>query len=272
MFKTPPAFSTCRPGSSSCRPESLTCRPESSTCRPGSLDPGGIATQTGSLRLRISTAAALDGPPSCSRPVRCRGFSRQCCAVRTARAVRRAAGMTSQWLRQDRLAANTAEADHIHSVSNCSVHQDLWRVLWVALAVGSGSCQRAENSARSPAHAPAASLTRDTTPECRIAAHGVCRVGCDADPPKRTVEVPPDLSGLDVAGLRGLEIVEILIDVRGDVQEACLLRGVGEDVDRRAVAAVRRWRFEPARLRHSTPPGLPVPVVTTVTLWIGASP
>jgi outer membrane biosynthesis protein TonB len=83
------------------------------------------------------------------------------------------------------------------------------------------------------------------------------------------VDVAPDLSGLEVTGLRGVEIVEILIDGRGAVEEGCLLRGVREDVDARAMAAIGQWRFEPARLRHSTPPGLPVPVVLTVTLRIG---
>ena len=45
--------------------------------------------------------------------------------------------------------------------------------------------------------------------------------------------------------------------------------GVREDVDARAMAAIRQWRFEPARLGHSTPPGLPIPAVMTVTLQIG---
>jgi hypothetical protein len=71
--------------------------------------------------------------------------------------------------------------------------------------------------------------------------------------PTKVVNVEPDLSGLDVTGLRGVEIVEILIDGHGAVQEACLLRGVREDVDARAMAGIRRWRFEPARLRHATP-------------------
>jgi TonB family protein len=88
---------------------------------------------------------------------------------------------------------------------------------------------------------------------------------------KKVLDVAPDLSGLNIAGLTGVEIVEILIDVRGEVQQACLRSGVREDVDDRAVAAIRRWRFEPARLRHSTSPGLAVPIVMTVALRIGAS-
>jgi TonB family protein len=96
-------------------------------------------------------------------------------------------------------------------------------------------------------------------------------VGCDADVPKKVMEVASDLSGLDVTGLNALEMVEILIDVQGEVQQACLRSGVREDVDDRAVAAVQRWRFEPARLRQSTSPGVAVPIVMTVTLRIGAS-
>jgi hypothetical protein len=53
------------------------------------------------------------------------------------------------------------------------------------------------------------------------------------------------------------------------VQTVCLLRGVREDVDDRATAAIRQWRFEPARLRHSTPPLSAVPIVMTVTVRIG---
>ena len=87
--------------------------------------------------------------------------------------------------------------------------------------------------------------------------------------PRKTVDAAPDLSGLDVAGLHGMAIAEILIDERGEVTAACLLRGVRQDVDLRAMAAIRRWRFEPVRLRHSTAPAEPVPVVITVAVSIG---
>jgi hypothetical protein len=100
-------------------------------------------------------------------------------------------------------------------------------------------------------------------------APSACRVGCDADVPRKVFDVAPDLSGIDFAGLHGIEIAEIVIDERGDVKDVCLLRGVREDVDLRAVAAIRHWRFEPTRLRHSTPPGVPASVVMTVTLPIG---
>ncbi len=149
--------------------------------------------------------------------------------------------------------------------------QNVWRALWLAVAIGSGSCERAQKSADAPISTVTPTLTKRIPPECHIDAPSACRVGCDADVPKKVAEVAPDLSGLDITGLNGVEIVEILIDVRGDVQQACLLRGVREDVDGRVIAAIRQWRFEPAALRHSTPPRLPVPVVMTVTLRIGAS-
>ena len=134
--------------------------------------------------------------------------------------------------------------------------------MWLALALASGCCERPQKPAESP-------IPTRTPPACRIDAPSACRVGCDADLPRKVVDVVPDLSGFDLVDLRGLEIVEILIDDHGDVKEACLLRGVREDVDFRVMAAIRHWRFEPVRLRHSTPPGVPVPLVTTVTLRIG---
>ena len=154
-------------------------------------------------------------------------------------------------------------------MSNRSVHQNVWRALWLAMAVGSGSCERAQTPADSPISTRPPPLTTRTPPDCHIYAPSACRVGCDADAPTKVVDVAPDLSGFDVTGLRGVEIVEILIDGRGAVEGACLLRGVREDVDARAMAAIRQWLFEPARLRHSTPPGLPIPAVLTVTLRVG---
>jgi hypothetical protein len=117
---------------------------------------------------------------------------------------------------------------------------------------------------------PAESLaTRRAAPECRIDAAGACFVGCDADVPKKLVDVAPDLSGINLTGAHGLAIAQILIDERGGVAELCILRGVRDDIDRRAMAAIRQWQFEPVRLRHSTPPGMIVPAVITVSVAIG---
>jgi hypothetical protein len=106
-------------------------------------------------------------------------------------------------------------------------------------------------------------------PACRIEAPSACRVGCDADVPRKTLDVEPTFSGIDLAGVHGIEIAEILIDERGEVKDICLVHGVREDVDRRAVEAIRHWRFEPAKLRHSTPPGALISLVMTVSLRIG---
>ena len=132
----------------------------------------------------------------------------------------------------------------------------------LAVAIAGGCREQAHQAAGSPA-------TTRTPPACHIDTPAACRVGCDADEPTKVLDVSPDLSGIDLAGLHGFEIAEILIDDRGDVKEVCLLRGVREDVDLRAVAAIRHWRFEPTRLRHSTPAGMLVPVVGTVSLPIG---
>jgi hypothetical protein len=133
------------------------------------------------------------------------------------------------------------------------------------LAIGMlAGCERAQRQAE------ATSTTRQPPP-CNIyTAEPVCRVGCDADgPPKKVFDVVPDLSGLDLGGVRGVEIAEILIDDRGAVTDACLRRGVRDDVDLRAVAAIRQWRYEPARLRHSTPPGALTSQIITVALPVG---
>jgi hypothetical protein len=133
--------------------------------------------------------------------------------------------------------------------------------LLVIAALGEG-CERSQQATDPP-------MTERTPPACQIDAHGACLVGCDADVPRKVVDVAPDLSGLDAVHLRGLEIAEILIDDRGTVKDVSLLRGVREDVDVRAIDAIRRWRYEPARLRHSTPPGALVPIEIAVTLRIG---
>src|ERR1019366_4308400 len=126
--------------------------------------------------------------------------------------------------------------------------QTLWCGL-LAFGLLAG-CERAHK----PAEAP---ITTRQPPPCHVDAPlNACRVGCDADVPKKVFDVGPNLSGLDLVGIHGVEIAEILIDDHGAVPDACLLRGVREDVDLRAVAAIRQWRYEPPRHRHSTSPGL----------------
>ncbi len=47
-------------------------------------------------------------------------------------------------------------------------------------------------------------------------------------------------------------IIEVRIDAAGRVTESCMLRGVREDVDLKALEAVKAWRFEPPRLLVDT--------------------
>jgi protein TonB len=41
-------------------------------------------------------------------------------------------------------------------------------------------------------------------------------------------------------------IVEITIDVEGNVSETKLLQGVGHGIDEKVIAAARAWHFHPA--------------------------
>ncbi|MEP6917054.1 MAG: TonB family protein [Acidobacteriota bacterium] len=115
-------------------------------------------------------------------------------------------------------------------------------------------------------------MANSLAPACHLNAPGACRVGCDADPPKKTLDVAPDLSGINVTGLRGSVIAEVLVDQTGEVKGVCVLRSVREDVDLRAVDAIRQWRFEPTRLRRQAARGALVPMVMTVSVSIGRSP
>jgi TonB family protein len=82
----------------------------------------------------------------------------------------------------------------------------------------------------------------------------------------------PPLSGDHLA------IIEVRIDAAGRVTESCMLRGVREDVDRKALEAVKTWRFESPRLLVATDPkgsggrleaGTTIPIFMTVTMRIG---
>lgn len=48
------------------------------------------------------------------------------------------------------------------------------------------------------------------------------------------------------SGVQGDVIVEITIDIQGNVSETRLLQGVGYGIDQRVIAAAREWHFRPA--------------------------
>lgn len=60
----------------------------------------------------------------------------------------------------------------------------------------------------------------------------------------------------------GVIVIETIVDRRGRVCAARLLKGSGPLAEA-ALAALKRWRFEPARIN-----GRPVPFYFTIGVWI----
>ena len=91
---------------------------------------------------------------------------------------------------------------------------------------------------------------------------GVYRPGSGIEPPRLLREVKPDYT--DDARRRNLEgdvELEIVIRRDGSVGEVRLIRGLGAGLDQRAVEAVRKWKFDPAKRL-----GAPVDVVVEVAV------
>ena len=87
------------------------------------------------------------------------------------------------------------------------------------------------------------------------------RVGGSIAPPVKTQHVDAVLPAEAAsAGIKGVVILEIVVDVDGRVAEARLLRSIPL-LDKAAVDAVRQWRYSPSTLN-----GRPVPVIMTVTV------
>ncbi len=91
---------------------------------------------------------------------------------------------------------------------------------------------------------------------------GPYRPGSGVEPPRLLKEVKAAYS--DEARRRNVSgEVELEITIRrdGTVSDVRVLRGLGAGLDERAVAAVRQWRFAPARLK-----GTPVDVIVEVSV------
>jgi len=79
--------------------------------------------------------------------------------------------------------------------------------------------------------------------------------------PKKIVDVTPPYPQLaQTAHVRGIVILEAVIDSRGNVTDVHVLRSVPM-LDQAAIDAVRQWRYTPALLNDR-----PVPVIITVTI------
>jgi TonB family protein len=153
----------------------------------------------------------------------------------------------------------------------------VWLIVIAAL-IGSFACRQASapDSLSRPAQVGIPARSSLDPPPC-VYQENAFRSG--VNPPRQVYEVEPDLIGLPKLSKEQFAIIELRIDDSGHVAESCLLRGVRPDVDRRALDAVKRWRFEPARLRSDVvaggrrfDAGEPVPLFMTVTVRIGSKP
>jgi len=88
------------------------------------------------------------------------------------------------------------------------------------------------------------------------------RVGKDVSAPVKISGAAPVYTELARrAHVAGTVVVEAIIDQRGDVTNARVLRGLPMGLDRAAVAAVQTWKFKPAMLN-----GKPVKVYYVLTV------
>jgi periplasmic protein TonB len=82
---------------------------------------------------------------------------------------------------------------------------------------------------------------------------GPYRPGSGIEPPRLLREVRPQYTEeARQRSIQGEVVLEIVVRRDGTVGDVRVLRGLGHGLDRRAVEAVRQWRFSPAR-RHGTP-------------------
>jgi protein TonB len=77
---------------------------------------------------------------------------------------------------------------------------------------------------------------------------GVYRAGSGVEPPRLLREVKATYSDeARRANVTGDVVMEVVIRADGSVASARVVRGLGFGLDERAAAAVRQWRFAPAR-------------------------
>jgi TonB family protein len=89
---------------------------------------------------------------------------------------------------------------------------------------------------------------------------GPYRPGSGIDAPRLLKEVRPVYT--DEARRRGIEgvvVLEVIVTQSGLVDRIRVVRGLGAGLDQNAIAAVRQWKFDPARRK-----GVPVDVVVEI--------
>ncbi len=85
--------------------------------------------------------------------------------------------------------------------------------------------------------------------------------------PRLIKRVNPNLAGVLHPYPGGPIIIEAGVDEHGRVVSTCVVTGVDADVDKLTEAAVRQWRFEPARKKAD---GAPVGLIVAVAVEIHA--
>jgi len=93
-------------------------------------------------------------------------------------------------------------------------------------------------------------ISRIPTPHFRddcVKLAGIRVIGHDIHPPVAIHRVDPK-----VPGVRGIVIIETIIDLDGNVCDAAVLKGINPEADAAALAAVKQWRFRPATLNGKT--------------------
>jgi len=91
---------------------------------------------------------------------------------------------------------------------------------------------------------------------------GAYRPGSGVDAPRLVKEVRALYT--DDARRRGIEgdvVLEVIVTQSGSVDRVKVVRGLGSGLDQNAMAAVRQWRFNPARRQ-----GVPVDAVLEISV------
>lgn len=100
------------------------------------------------------------------------------------------------------------------------------------------------------------------------ASAGPVRIGSTVSPPELVSSVPPEYPEVArKANVKGKVSLELIIDEKGDVTSAKVLKGLPMGLDRAASDAVKKWKYKPA-----TSYGKPVKVYLPVTVTFPPTP
>ena len=127
-------------------------------------------------------------------------------------------------------------------------------------ACGGGDRRTTERRTDKPSGA-AVAATGHVAQSCRNDPD-IGRVGFAGTPPVLAKRVEPAVDSVP-AGVHGIVILELIVDREGIPCSVKVVRSVGAAADAAAIAAVKQWRFSPAKLD-----GKPWPVAITVTVAV----